>query len=265
MGLLSSIGKIATRALDINQAFFSSPVTTLTKGINAGIKKTKEKSISQNVASIVGTTATLAGALLAPTTAVGRSTVSRVASSLVPKTITGKLALGTAGLVAGQAVVKSPKKAAETIIKAPGSFLQTTSDIADVVIEPTPAKVKDFVVNNPITTAVGGTALLGAGALKVAPAVSSLLQNQKIDALTDAIETQNQKPITTEPQTKANVPITPATQTVAKNEPLIATAGKPNNASQKRRKRRTAPKKQNINQRVNIVLQNANYLKSRCY
>lgn len=180
------------------------PLITL-KPLTAWEKtQAKRKTLSKplQVLTSLKTTAVLGavlGTMLSPATAV------RVATSVIPKTIKGKLAVGTVGLLA----YKSPK-VYQTIKGAPKSYLKavdTTADIIEGKKKVTPDSVKDILKTAGIVTGLG---VLGVGAGVVASKVLKAQQDKPLSTGNGGVGVVGTSPI----GTGTTSPILPQTASI---------------------------------------------------
>lgn len=270
MGLLSSIGKAVSTALDYISAPLAKPVTTLTKGISAGaaeVKAQRETGLTvtqglKQIGVIAGTTAVAAGAVLAaaPAASTGaagaavRSAVVSTAKAAVPTTTKGKIVAAVAAPVVIGAVVREPAAAAKVVAQAPSQLAQFGGDVAQFATNPSVETAKQIIKESPIISTAAGIAIAGATAAAILPAVSSARQTAAIKEQTEVIKetgvqvvdksqgyfdkpAANDNPIPQLPQTKEVSSGTTAT----------------------RKKRKSKPKQpQIISQRVNIAIANRN-------
>lgn len=189
MGILSSIKKAAVKVLDTNQAIFSSPITTLTKGLSAGIAETKAKTPTKSAIDVLKTTAVAAAAILTAGTSAGRAGAVAIGKSLAPKTIKGGVVTAVAGTVAAGALVSSPKIREQTV-QAPSSLFNFGADVGKLVESPSLSNAKDVIVENPLASGIigAGAALLAAPV--VIPAVGGILTRNELEEQTQAFERQ---------------------------------------------------------------------------
>lgn len=292
MGLFSSIvgkatsiakdiGKAATKELDIIQAVYANPTTAITKGIGAAVEKTKSLTPTQAAVKVATNTALAAGTIVGASSTVGKTAISAVGKALLPTTFKKAAIEAAAVPVVYGAIAKSPTNAAKAVVQTPANLAQVGGNIAGLLADPSLENAKNIVKENPVTTGVlVGAAGLGTG-IALAPTIASIANtkalNKTTEALIDQPETvqpeviRSANPGTLTPvvaketfadQSKtiettspaSQLPVTPQTQTVA--------AGG-TSTSKKRKPRRRKPQRQNISQKVNVVVANQNYLKRR--
>lgn len=268
MGLLSSIGKGLSKALDYISAPLAKPVTTFTKGISAGaaeVKTQRETGLTlgqgaKQIGVILGTTAVAAGAVLAaaPAASTGaagaavRSAVVSTAKAAVPTTTKGKVIAAVAAPVVIGAVVREPAAAAKVISQAPSQLAQFGGDVAQFATNPSVDTAKQIIKESPVISAAVGVAVAGAAAAAILPAVSSARQTSAIKEQTEVLKdgsisvVDKSKGYFDTPATNESpIPQLPQTKTIS--------AG---TTAKKKRKKKAAPQVQNISQRVNIAIAN---------
>lgn len=187
MGLLSSLKKAAVKVLDTNQAIFSSPITTFTKGIEAGIAETKSKSQKENVVDILKTTAVAAGAVLTAGTSAGRAAVTTIGKALVPTTPKGVITAAIATPVIVGAVTSKPKESIAAPFQAASALTNVGGNIATFIAEPSVSTAKQIITENPLTSSLIGAGVALAAAPIVTPAVSGVLTRESIQDVEGAI------------------------------------------------------------------------------
>lgn len=180
----------------------------------------------------------------------------KAAKAVIPKTIKGKVATVTVGLLAAY----SPK-VAKTLYQAPKTYVQAVKTTAEVIEGEKPLDVETVKEITKTTGIIAGVGAVGLGAGYVAEKIwkrkkkkpeAPLVAPAAITAPTEQLIPEKPVGITGE------TPITPETTTI--------TTGK------KRYKRRRAPKPQVVKQsvRVNVIsrststgIKNTNYLRER--
>ncbi len=222
MGFFNSITKAAkvvkkttVKALDLNAAFFTNPVTFI-KSPTAAVQKFKKQSVKERTLRTIGTTATLGAAVLTGGTSLGRSTAAKAATTagkaLVPKTAKGALVTAVAA-PAAIGVLSSSKTARKATVglispienvkrgQSIGTALEKTSgkkDIADIAVK---------------------GAFLGTGAAALAGGVvvgKKLLDKQKSSK---SPIPQGATPVTVNGQQIGSIQKAPAAQTIPKTTP----------------------------------------------
>lgn len=249
MGILSSIGKVVKKGLDANLAFFSAPITTVTKGVGAGLAKTAQMGAVERTAKIVGTAATLATATLGVGTAAGRAAIAAV----TPATTKGKITAAVATPILVGGLVSQPKESAQAIIKAPTELAKFGGDIASFAADPSVSTAKDLITESPILTAASGLLIGGAVVKATAPIVGGLITKSAIEdaaekpVKVEVAQPQYIAPVSAPAASSANAPSAPVTPQ------LVSVAKTP---SKKRRKARTKAKSPSVSQRVNVIVSN---------
>jgi len=179
-----SLGQIAVKLLDTNQALFSSPITTLTKGVKAGVAESQAKTGKQNAIDVTKTWAITSAAVLTAGTGVGRSIVKAV----TPKSLLGKGAAALAIPAAVTYVTQKPKE----VLKLPGQALSVSIDAGNLAANPTVQGAKEFVQEHPVgTAAAAGALVIGAGKA-VLPLAGGYLGREATEEQTQAIEKQTE-------------------------------------------------------------------------
>ena len=187
-----------------------------------------------------------------------------IAKSLVPKSAIGKVAAVTLAIPVAVSVAKQPIATAKSIFKLESGLTNVATNTLGLVNEPSIAKAKELVTENPIIVGVLGTGaalLLGKGALLTAAAVKTLGADNKMSIGDFTIQepkvpkekTQVPKvpkeaevPATSPTPISPELPVTPSTE--------VLTAG----TTTKRRtraRRQTKVSQPHINQHVNIAIQ----------
>jgi len=109
-----------------------------------------------------------------------------VAKALIPTTIKGKIIGGTTALVAGGALISSPK-ARESVPEIIPGLINVGVNTGDFIEDPSLKKAKDIFVENPLLTGIiGGGALLATVPL-IAPAIGNIITGEKLDDIEDAV------------------------------------------------------------------------------
>lgn len=272
MGLLSSLGSVATKALNTLTVAIAHPIettkavvsskTTVQDVITKHFDQPLTKQITQTVLGTAGIAATIAGGAAISTAAKAGTLLSKtatVAKALVPATTKGKVVAAAVAPIVATAVIQKPS----LIVEAPSKVLNFQTNVGSLLADPSLSKAKEVIAENPVIS----TALLGAGVLTlgkgVAGTVASISNTLAIKESTkttkeaisqlpsaaapveDVIKvTDLSKPLSsTTPQT----PITPQTQ--------VATAG----VSKTTKRRRYKPKIASMNQRMNVIISNKNH------
>lgn len=262
MGLLSTIGSGLKKALDTNLALFAAPVTTITKGVEAGIAQVEQMGAVERTARIGATAVVAGGAVYASGITAVRTAAATVATTvgkaLIPKTPVGVVTAVVAAPAIVGAVARQPKKVAETIIKAPAELAQFGGDVADFAANPSLSTAKEVIAESPLISAAAGALLVGAAAKTIVPAVAGYMQTGAIKEQTEAIKEStaalgvggvNPMPVaapTTQPAGGAPMPqaVTPEIVGVSKT-------------STKRKKRARKAVMQPISQRVSVIVSNS--------
>lgn len=269
MGLLSSIKETAKKVV---KAVAASPVgkvldtlsvavahpVEVTKAIISPTKTVKEvsqkfeaKTTGTKIKEVVLGTAGLAATTIATGAAV-TAVAAKGVTALLPTTTKGIITTAAVAPVVATAVINKPS----LLVDTPSAVLNFQENVGELIAQPSIEKAKDIIKENPITSAVAGAAVLGAGALAIAPVISSISQTSAIKEQTEAIKEataqlpaeSNAKPKTTQEVAASATPLTPATQEIR------ATAG--TSTSKRRKKRRVEPPRANINQNVRVVVAN---------
>lgn len=244
-----------TKPVQYVGAIVANPITTIKQSPKAALEEAKSKSFENQAGKVLLNTGVVGAAVLTGGTSVGRSAAVSLAKSLTPTTPKRIITAAVAAPIA-IGVLKETKKPLEAVSKAPSELTQFGSDIGKFVENPSTTTAADIVQNSPLLTAGAGLLLAG-GAVKTGAAVAGAISNiQTRDALKDLANQNNtlpagdsakditQKEITT-PQ-KAFIPETAITPATAKITSLQA----------KRSRRRSYQKMNQVNQRVNVVVQN---------
>jgi hypothetical protein len=174
MGFLSSLAK------SITETRFFTPIgiSGVTTAVRTTISPVKE------VSRAVGETA-LATSVMFPTTAL--KTIAKVGTSLIPKTIIGKIGAVTGSLVGYGILKESPIARAyvsEKVVKAPGEAIGFGEDVGKVIEGEKELGGKDIVKGVAAAGVVGG---LVAGGIVVGKKIAGL-GKPKLDVLTPSKE-----------------------------------------------------------------------------
>lgn len=243
-----------TKPVQYFGAMVANPVLTVTKGPQAAFDKAYTSSFESQAGKVLLNTGTVAAAVLTGGTSAGRTGLLTIGKSLIPTT--AKQTLITGGLLVGGAgVLSSTKKPLEAVIKSPSAVFNFGKNIGGVIEDPNLKSAEKLLKENPLLSAVS----LGAGALvvgkSVIPAVSSYLQGEKIEQAIKDIPIASNSGVIAVPQTQIQ-PQTPLAPTTA-----ITPATQPVTPTTTTKKKYSVTKKaqpQQINQRVNVIVQNKN-------
>lgn len=230
MGFFSSLTKkvksVAVKALDLNAAAFSNPLTFI-KSPTAAVEKFKSQSKKERAVRIVGTTAVAAGAILTGGTSLGRTAAVTAAKKSVPAV--GKTLFGSPGRAAttvlAAGVLTSSPTARKAAVALPKTVFNTGTTVGKA-IEKSPNKEK-------LGEIAAKTALIGAGAGVVA--AGALLIPKVAGAVKEKIK-KGETPVLVNGQQVGTVASTaPVPTTIpAKTTGQVGTATK-------KRKRRAKP------------------------
>lgn len=221
--------------------------------------------------------------------------IGTVASALVPASTGGKIAAAAAVPIVAGAVAKQPVEAAAALINTPSSLMNFGGNVADFAASPSVEKAKKIVKEDPaIAGAAALTAALAAG-MGVAGLVASGLNTYATKENTKVVQTWGSQslaetekqfraagmgkefeaahpelfPVTTPQNQNAAVPVSqPLSGTAASSTPITPSTVEVKEArplsSTTRRKRTTRQiHKQNISQRVNILMNTGRFINSR--
>lgn len=272
MGLFSSIGNAIGAIKQGAKELVSGGISQIPKNV---VKRVEEK-----IAPIVGArhftpeektiivgTAAAAGALAAAPIIVA------AAPAIVP---TATKLLTTSASSVGKTIASNPVKTAliapvavSAIISNPigatksaGKIIDAQVDLGKAISNPSLASAKEFISDHPIATAATAVAAGLVVTKAVAPLVSAAITRDAIDDQTKALLKETEK--LTESIPSVNPLVLPAAgvsnsspaavEPVLPKTELIATTS---TTSGKSRKRKAAkPAIQNINQKVNVIMQN---------
>ena len=187
MGFLSSltskVKSVAVKALDLNAAAFSNPLTFI-KSPTTAVEKFKSQSVKENVTRQLATTATAAAAILTAGTSLGRTAAVTAVKKAVPTV--AKTTLGTPARAATTVLSAGALTASPTVRKAAVNLPKTvfkTGETIGKTIEKSPDKEK-------LGEIAAKTALIGAGAGVVA--AGALLIPKVAGAVKDKITKNDQ-------------------------------------------------------------------------
>lgn len=264
MGLLSSISKGISKALDYVSAPLSQPITFITQGPTAAAKKVEEsrKNIAagkesglKSIGTTLATTAVAATGVLAAGGAAGAGAAGAVARTVVTSKPAVAVALGTGALAVAapktlQAIASKPEVAKVAVASAVNPVLGVVAGIEQGV-----STVGEAVKANEgalkVAGAVAGTALLAGAGLYLG---DKLLSDDNKEGI---LGTDDKAPGTEKVvATNTSTPKAPETE--------VITTGKSSSTSTKKR-RKSKPNVQNISQRVNVIVsqsQSKRYLKA---
>lgn len=255
-----------TKPIQYVGAIVANPVTTVTKGVGAALEKAKTESFEKQAGKVLLNTGTVAAAVVTGGTSVGRTAAANVAKSLVPKTLTGKLA-GAAGVVVATGALTKTDKPIEAVSKAPGALFNFGQNAGSLIEDPSLAAAEKLLKENPLisTIAVGGAIAAGAGSIVTGiGALENIKTRESVQDLTKQLSIQptpntqlptdsgirlidESKPLPANPNVPAT-PITPQTGNL--------TTTKPRKVSKYKKKKSALPT--SINQKVNVIVQNRN-------
>lgn len=236
------------KALDVLSAAFIKPVSFTEalftkKKVSSVVTEVNKQPTSTNIAATLATTAVAVGALYGGA-AIASGRGAALATSLIPKTVTGKIAAAVVVPAAAGLVVSQPK-VLEEIPKVPAQTYELTKGLASG------NNVLQTIKENPYGAAalVAGAAIVGKG---LAGTAATALNTQAVKENTQA-SANNNLPLTTSSndisntpiQTNPLLPILPSTQALTS----VKGAGA----------RKSSPKKTpSMSQRVNILINNRN-------
>lgn len=264
MGLLSSIGNaIKNVASTVVTAVIPTEAKIKNVGavLNAAFNPFSKDKVVANVSNPVLKTAletvanhpyVSAAVVSAPIVAIKNPTAATTAvSSIIPKSVTGKVALAAAVPVATGALINQPAKTVSAAVAAPSALSNFGGNLANLVAEPSISNLKTLVTENPLISAGLATAA-GVAAVKTATSVANIVTTERnTKAIEDSMANPNQ--ITVVDKTASSVPvmnsgvvypITPQTKSIGAAVPRTG------------KKRRTIKSPQNISQKVNVIVSN---------
>jgi hypothetical protein len=276
MSILSSIGKIATNALNTLTVAFVHPVKTAVAVVSpkSTVKDVIEEHFNQPLSKQLTETVVRTGEYAAATLTLGTSTgikaLTSVGNSLVPKTVLGKVAGVTAVSLAAPAiagvVVAHPEKAAVIVENAPVAFVEAQRDIYKLAKEPSIEEAQRFLREHPyLTASTAAAALIGIGYGGI-----KMMQLIETHYNTKALQENSEKPIQItdyrgkdEKLTSIPSPTTPQAINIYTAPPPVATpvqdASVPGTATstqpvvtQKKKKKKVTAKKKKPGSRAKI-------------
>jgi hypothetical protein len=254
----------AKQTANIAVSIASNPVGAV-KAVTSGTsaksfaKSETSKPLSQQITQTVVTGLEAIGV----TVAAGAVAAGGV-SALIPATVTGKIAAGTGVLIGGGAIIAEPLATTEAIVQVPQSLANVGGNIAEFAANPSLDSAANIVKENPVTSgllAAGAAVAVGAGvSTLVASTVNTLATKENtaalkagnviIPAAVPAGETSGGASTIT--PTGSGLPITATNPTTPETVSLSETKTKA--ASKKRSKAR----REQINQKVNIIMSQNN-------
>lgn len=271
MGLLSSIGKIATNALKSFETVVQAPIKSIQTignqaAFNALSEKVNSAPLTTQIGKIVLNTGTAAAAVVGGGAALGSTTaksivsaVAPVVSKVIPSTTKGKVIAAVAAPVVVGAIANQPTKAIKAAVEAPANLANFGGNVANLAANPSVANLKTLVTENPVIaagTALAGAAAIGGGIGLAANTVATFANSQATKANTEA-SVGSDLPITVVDKSAGFVPSTPATQLAATAPvtPQTNIAKSSSTGKVRRQKRKSARSLPSISQRVNVVVQ----------
>jgi hypothetical protein len=185
---------------------------------------------------------------------------SSIATSLIPKTVVGKVATVAAVPIVAGAVISKPAESAKALISAPSSLSNFGGNVATLIADPSIENAKTVFKENPVisSTIVAGTVAtvgLGAGSL-----ISNALNTKAVKENTEATKsTFSAMPVSssqTLPSTSAASPVsTPVTAPITPQTQIVTVGTKASSKKRKKVKKQIMP---SIKQNVNVIVQNRN-------
>lgn len=222
-----------------------------------GIKQVV-KSEAPNVAKGLVITAAVGAGVLAAATPVGQA----IASKVIPKSLGGKIAAGVAAPIIVGAVAENPVKAAKAAGKTATGLVNFGGNVASFAEDPSLQGAKDIFKENPvITTLLGGAGVLavGGGLGLAANTAATFLNTQATNqdtnqGLLGSSDADFLPPVTSQQMVAGSqVPVTAETQNLSTG------------SSSRRKKSKKVVEPMKINNRVQVVIQNKNYINPRSY
>jgi len=291
MGLLSNAfnvvkNSVVGKALDVLTVSIAHPVKTIEAVIspkitvNDVIKDSFSKPLLSQISSTVLGTAAIAGTIVAGA-AVGTAAkagtlvpaIANAAKSLIPTTVKGKAVAAVSTLALGGAIAAQPAATAKAIIQTPISIANFGGNVATFAANPSISNAKAIVTENPVIAsgvAIGAALTVGSAVTGVLSTISTKQNTKAVLENTKAMSTSETLPSTPVVSTSTSgkvaspeviyasdavvpksttsslVPVTPQTTTVS--------SGK----TTKVKRRSRARSYQNINQRVNVMVNSMN-------
>lgn len=139
-------------------ATMAHPITTVTQGVNAGIKQTTKTPLAQNILNIVGNTAMAGGVIAGGAELAGIAEAGSIASRIgqtalkigqvAIKNPLKSTALVGAGIIGSNIITSSPK-VAKQLLNLPGNVAQTGSDVGKVIEDPSASGIISLLKEHP--------------------------------------------------------------------------------------------------------------------
>jgi hypothetical protein len=200
--------------------------------------------------------------------------VPSIVKAVIPKSAIGKVAAVTLAVPVAVSVAKQPIATAKSIFKLESGLTNVATNTLGLVNEPSIAKAKELVIENPIIVGAlgaGAALLLGKGALLTAAALKTLGDDNKMSIGDFTIQEpkvpKEKTQVPKVPKEKTQVPKVPkeaevpATTPTPKSPELPVTPSTEVLTAGTTTKRRTRARRQTkieptrINQHVNIAIQ----------
>lgn len=269
MGILGGIATLVKAVMPTKEKL-TNVVTVLSQSLNpfssvkpvANVSNPTLKTVLETVAAHPYATAAFVATPVSIIKSPAVATVAKTAAtSLIPKTIIGKVATTAAIPIAVGVISKKPVESAKALISAPSNLANFGGNTANLISNPSVDNLKTLFKENPvISTSVVAGAVAVAG-LGTAGLVSNYLNTQAVKENTAARSPSSQLPFSvtevkddfgsqtvvgTNNQLAPSVPQTPQTNIV--NDKV----------SVKRKRRSTKPLLPSIRQNVNVMVSNNN-------
>lgn len=203
-------------------------------------------------------TGAIGAAVLGAATPAGQA----IASKVIPKSVGGKVVAAVAAPIIVGAVAENPIKAAKAAGKTATGLVNFGGNVAGFAENPSIQGAKDIFKENPvISTLLGGAAIagIGGGLGLAANTAATFLNTQSTNKNTESgllgsSDADFLPPMTSSDMVAASqVPVSAETQTISTG------------SSSRRKKSKKVAEPMKINNKVNVIISNKNYLKGRSY
>jgi len=205
MGIISNISSIALKPAEWLGSALTSGLELITG--KKYIRTTSEEAAQTTFGKVLGSATAITGT--------GLLIASGVGATLIPKTLGGK-----AVAVVGSATILQSERLTKATTKLPQEVVSLTSNVSQLIDEPSIENVKKTITESPIASAIlGGAAALTIGK-GVGGIVSTILNTQATKENTQAMTTPqivSEGKVVSEKEISTNegIPITPETQTIS--------------------------------------------------
>jgi len=247
--------KTVAKVLDVTTVAVTHPVAVVkaiaspTKTVSQVIEKHFSEPLPKQITETVVNTIVAAGAVVG-IGAAATAGIGGTVAALTPTTVKGGIVAALVAPVAIGAIISRPSETLGAIAELPSGLANVGGNIAELATDPSLAHAKELITENPVIVGAAAAAAAILGAKAILPAIVGAKQIEAVQEQTEAIREAGGKPTTIQ----TGDTILPTAPVTPKTERVVTTA--PSKTSAKRKKRTSEAAKQNISQRVNVIVAN---------